>query len=265
MDPPGLLAAEPTESESMRNLVRRTRGILETGRLIVSCIAQLIRAPARSANARYVLNHLKWLERDEIPSAYLTQLFPEGADAEVTVKIDVEHPYELPYGERLLLASMAQIIQPSTIFEFGTFTGRTTKLLADAAPDAIIHTLDLPDEEIKWEEWMREVIGTAFSAEDAYTSRIIQHRVNSRKFDFQPLRGAVDLVFVDASHAYGDVLHDSHRALEIVSPQGVVLWDDYDPNQAGVVSALREIGRGGVSLARISKSRLVVHKPAGWT
>lgn len=35
-----------------------------------------------------------------------------------------------------------------------------------------------------------------------------------------------DLVYVDASHAYADVLHDSLFAWRLTKPGGVVLWDD---------------------------------------
>ena len=46
--------------------------------------------------------------------------------------------------EEYYLANIVKIIQPSTIFEFGTFNGRTTLQLALNATDAKIYTLDLP-------------------------------------------------------------------------------------------------------------------------
>ena len=88
------------------------------------------------------------------------------------------------------------------------------------------------------------------------------HRADTRSFDFSDLLGAADLVYVDASHHYADVLADSRRALELIGDEGVVLWDDYQAAQPGVVAAVSELGAEH-DLAWLAGSRLaVLHRPA---
>lgn len=125
-----------------------------------------------------------------------------------------------------------------------------------------METVDLPADEMVWEPWVAEVIGLAFEGPE-YAGRIKQHRVNTRKLDYGALDGPYDLVFVDASHEYEDVLHDSRRALEMVSPGGLIIWDDYQPAVPGVVRALNEMLEGGCPIVRIASTRLAVHRPAG--
>ena len=231
---------------------------------LTSTLLRCARSPHRSENARFLLNQTRWLEHNDLPVEYLVRLFPESAGMPVSVTADIDHPFELPYGERLILATLVKVIRPQLVFEFGTFTGATSRLLADAAPQAKVHTLDLPDSEMVWETWVAEVVGMYFRDEEAYEGRIVQHRVNSRAFDYTEFVGRADFIFVDASHEHDDVLHDSRRALEMVSPGGLIVWDDYQPAIPGVVSALRTLRNEGVALVRIAESRLVVHRPGGW-
>jgi hypothetical protein len=223
-----------------------------------------IRDPQRSKIFKRVTDELKWCTRNRIPVDYLTRLFPEVTNATPLPMGDISHPFELPYAERYVVAGIASALQPRAIFEFGTFTGTTTKLLADSAPGARVHTLDLPENEIIWEDWIGKVVGLAFRDVAEYSGRIVQHRKNSRQFDYSAFRGRCDLVFVDASHELPDVLHDSRRALELVTPTGVILWDDYQPGLHGVVEALNQLHADGIPLARIAHTRVVAHRPGGF-
>ena len=63
--------------------------------------------------------------------------------------MDVRHDWELPYAERCVLDAIVRSRRPAVMFEFGTFRGATTRLLAEAAPDAVVHTLDLTAEGLK--------------------------------------------------------------------------------------------------------------------
>src|SRR5574342_468393 len=119
----------------------------------------LLRHPHRYMIAKRVTDELKFCTRNRIPSDYFTRLFPEVKDGTPLHLGDISHPFELPYAERYMLASIASAIQPRTIFEFGTFTGTTTRLLADSAPGARVHTIDLPGGEAVWENWIGEVAG----------------------------------------------------------------------------------------------------------
>jgi predicted O-methyltransferase YrrM len=45
--------------------------------------------------------------------------------------------------------------------------------------------------------------------------------------DVGPYIGKLDLVFIDADHTYDAVINDSHKALQMLSPKGIVVWHDY--------------------------------------
>ena len=238
--------------------------MLREGADFAAAALRLVRHPDRSEIFRRVADDLKWCGENRIPAEYLTRLFPEVKNGSPLHLGDVSHPFELPYAERYALSAIASAIEARSIFEFGTFTGTTTRLLADSAPGARVLTLDLPNDEILWEAWIGEVVGLAFRDAPEYAGRIFQHRKNSRNFDYSELSGSFDLVFVDASHALPEVLHDSRRALELVAPAGVVVWDDYQPGFPGVVEALNQLHAEGIPLARIAHTRLVVHRPGGF-
>ncbi|MEO8576767.1 MAG: class I SAM-dependent methyltransferase [Gemmatimonadales bacterium] len=139
---------------------------------------------------------------------------------------------ELVTISRLVVARGAK-----TIFEFGTFDGRTTLNLAiNAGSDARVFTLDLPAEstsstsaplhphETRYAE--KPVSGARYRGTEV-ESAITQLYGDSGTFDFAPYRGSVDFVFVDGSHAYRYVVNDSLRAMEMLKPGGAVVWHDY--------------------------------------
>ena len=186
---------------------------------------------------------------------FLAALFPGTAHRAVPVDVSVDHHFSLPYGERAVLSALVAHLQPRVVFEFGTFTGATTRMIADLLPaTSTIHTIDLPDEQMTW-----PVGGQDFRDRAEYADRIVMHRCSTRSFDFTPFGSAVDFVFVDATHDYDHVLHDSRRALEMVSGDGVVVWDDYQARTIGVVDALNELSRE-VQLVRVAYTRLVVFR-----
>lgn len=171
---------------------------------------------------------------------------------------------ELPQRETQAVAELAATLCSSIIFEIGTYRGRTTTLLATCSPRAIVHTLDLAPERMLdggcFQELNETLIGLRFRGHAATASRIVQHYGDSRQFDYRPFHGNVDLVFVDASHAYEAVLSDSAAALRMVRPGGLIIWDDYHPvHGPGVMKALSELSVT-TSLLWIRGTRLAVHR-----
>jgi hypothetical protein len=107
----------------------------------------------------------------------------------------------------------------------------------------------------------QDLIGEAFRISPSLPARILQHFGDSRVFDFSPFYGKMDLVFVDASHAYEAVLNDSLQAFKLISDTGIIVWDDYDPiHGLGVMRALAEIAKHK-SVVWIKGTRFGVHEP----
>jgi len=177
--------------------------------------------------------------------------------------MDIRHEWELPYAERAVVDAIVRYVRPFVAFEFGTFSGSTTCLIADAAPaGGTVHTIDVPEEMID-EFYGRlgvtpEMIGAHLRDRASGGAAIRFHRQLIEDFDFEPLRGSVDFMLIDASHEYEDVREDSHRALSLLSPDGVIVWDDYIGGHPGVTAALNDLSTR-ISLAHVRRTRLVVH------
>jgi predicted O-methyltransferase YrrM len=141
--------------------------------------------------------------------------------------------------EGAVVALIAKTLQARQVFEFGTFRGRTSMLLAATSPDVQVVTVDLPPEcssdfvraqaasstEITCPNLFDGVRGSLIKGE--YASRIKQLQQNSADLDAGPYRGRFDLVYIDGSHSYSAVKSDTKKALAMLAPKGTVVWDDY--------------------------------------
>lgn len=206
------------------------------------------------------IDHWRSVNSTPLPEVFLIDAFPEIQERPVCVSADIQHPFELPYGERVVIAAIASVLNPKVVFEFGTFKGATTALIADVCPpDVTIHTLDLPPSFLAGTSVSDDDIGMRFRGNARYTGRIVQHRSDSRQFDYSALTGKVDLVYVDGSHKFDDVLADSRMALKMLSPSGVIVWDDYQLSALPVMAALDELARE-VYLERVFGTRLAVYR-----
>lgn len=153
--------------------------------------------------------------------------------------------------ELLTICRLVRAARPRQLFEFGTFDGRTTLNLAANAPDASrVATLDLPREaiagsaapihshEVRYAD--KPGSGTRFSG-TTLAGRIDQLYGDSGTFDFAPYYGAVDFIFVDASHTHEYVINDSLQAIQMLpATGGTILWHDYS-RWDGVTRALNDL------------------------
>jgi hypothetical protein len=175
--------------------------------------------------------------------------------------------FVLPYT---LLATIASALVPKKIFETGTFRGVAALTLALNAPEAEIYTLDLPEEHTEAEvktlsrgdkEWVRlsrTSTGFAFLGHPA-AGRIHQLRGNSLTFQPPAELQDIDLCFIDGGHSYECIRADTETALKILSPEGVIVWDDYTWFIDGVGQYLTEL-RKTLPLYRIAGSQLVIYR-----
>ena len=209
----------------------------------------------------------------EIPQIPQSRFFT--ADATVRLSQLEVAPGNVSLTELTVIAAICAARRPETIFEIGTFDGRTTlNLVENSPPETRIYTLDLPANQIDETEhalapgedvFVRKRGSGARFVSSPFASRITQLYGDSARFDFFPYRRGIDLVFVDASHAYEYVLADSRTALELLRPGGVILWHDYGTGDwPGVNRALNELHREEPRFARlrwIENTSLVVLGP----
>lgn len=153
--------------------------------------------------------------------------------------------------ELLVLAATTRQLGAHSVFEIGTFDGRTAiNLAANGAAGCVVYTLDLPPAssgpvlEIDQDDRKYIQAGRAGSriAASEFAPSIRRLFGDSATFEFAPYAGTIDLCFVDGSHAYEYVINDSARAVETLRPGGVILWHDYG-TWPGVTEALDELQR----------------------
>jgi predicted O-methyltransferase YrrM len=189
-------------------------------------------------------------EPTELPLAAADALVPPGTLVDLREVEAVDG--NVSERELVAICRLTRALAPHRVFELGTFDGRTTLNLAANAPDARVFTLDLPRsglgstagtiEASERQYADKEASGTRFAG-SAEAARITQLYGDSATFDYAPYEGTMDLVFIDASHAYEYVLNDSLRALRLLRPSGgVVLWHDYG-RWDGVTRALNALRR----------------------
>ena len=170
-------------------------------------------------------------------SCEVQEILPGGGD--VTLKAPF---YTSSVGGtcRLLelgcLAYAVKNIGAKTIFEIGTFTGRTTRVFAmNAATGARIVTLDLPQDRVA------HVVGRDFE-DTPEASRIEKVSGDSASFDYSPWHGRCDFVWIDGNHDYEYVVRDTETAVRLCRPGGWIGWHDYwhaSPT-LGVTRAVRQ-------------------------
>lgn len=146
------------------------------------------------------------------------------------------------------IAKLVKHYQPKTIFEIGTFDGRTTLNMAMNAPDAEIITVDLPPEELHTTSFRikkadhsfikKETSGARFKGREE-EKRIAQIYADSAKFDYSKYHSKVDMVFIDGAHTYEYVLSDTKNSRGLLRDgKGVLIWHDYGWRE--VIQALNE-------------------------
>jgi predicted O-methyltransferase YrrM len=134
------------------------------------------------------------------------------------------------------------------IVEVGSWTGRSTRYLADLAPRASIVAIDHWEGSVEHEqdpelaEFLPRLFDTFLSESWEYRNRIIPLRARS----VEGLRRVAaaglspDLVFIDADHQYDSVAADLRTSLDLF-PGAAVVGDDWD--WSSVRSAVETVTR----------------------
>jgi Methyltransferase domain len=150
------------------------------------------------------------------------------------------------------LGGMVKVLQPGSIFEFGTYHGWTTANLAMNAPEGCkLYTMDqqrLPH----LDPWIERVFRE---------KSVVQLTADSREYDYDTHRGTMDFIFIDGDHSRGGVENDTMAALGMLAENGTIVWHDYNPEHEHVVAYLNSMASER-QLFFIKNTRLVVYSRA---
>lgn len=198
-------------------------------------------------------------ESPQLPRVSVDALSPDSTRVAIAAVDSVDG--NVTDRELMTIARLVVSLEAKDIFEFGTFDGRTTLNLANNAGTASrVVTLDLPaaqalsttaplhPHEMRYAK--KATSGARYRGTDAERN-ITQLYGDSGTFDLSPYRGAMDLVFVDGSHAYRYVVNDSLHALEMLKPGGTIVWHDY-ARWDDVTRALNELRQARAEFADLA-------------
>jgi predicted O-methyltransferase YrrM len=152
------------------------------------------------------------------------------------------------FGEasREALAQLLTLVDDldGDIIEVGSWQGRSTVALANAAHPAVVHAVDT------WEGSPGEVSHALAAKRDVFREfqaniaadtkgNVVVHRMGWREF-FADYDGKARLVFIDAEHSYREVHDNVVAARRHIVPGGIVCGDDnhHPPVQQAVVETL---------------------------
>jgi predicted O-methyltransferase YrrM len=206
---------------------------------------------------------IRYERQGRAPSVPILELYPELAKTPVRLGDVTFRPAGMDPTDLYCLAALATIRQPTTIFEFGTYEGATTRHLAAAAPAASIWTIDLPEDVPAplRSDPSDPFLGVGYRFSTApEEQRITQLYGDTQTFDFTPWQGQMDFIVVDASHGYDGVKADSENALRMLGPSGLIVWDDYCPLWATVVRAVDDFAREHrLTVVRLASTEIAIY------
>jgi hypothetical protein len=204
-----------------------------------------------------------------IPSVDLNSILPDDISFRILESESVDGNVTL--FELMALVKLSIANSSRSIFEIGTFDGRTTlNLAANTSPEAKVFTLDLPREK------MGNAQGTISKADIPYIDKTMsgarfvgskyEHKItqlygDSAVFDFSDYYDNIDFVFVDGAHTYDYLINDTDRAVKMLrSGKGAIAWHDYGRDN-GATRALNDLFINDArfrNITRINKTSLVI-------
>lgn len=173
--------------------------------------------------------------RREIPGGpvkkYLEELFPGIDKSCCRVRLLRPNAYNVSWEEIVSISQLVAFFSPQTLFEFGTFNGRTTLHLALNAPDqAVVYTIDIKKGQFEFGAdtpfFTNMQVGECF-LESSVEKKIVMLTGDSKRFDFTQFNNSIDFILIDGDHSYDAVMNDSKIAFQMVNPGGLIVWHDY--------------------------------------
>jgi predicted O-methyltransferase YrrM len=145
---------------------------------------------------------------------------------------------------------------PKTILEIGTAEGHMTALMAQNAPQAIVHTVNIPPEEIDaggkhvTRSFTHDEIGRYYKERPLTNIR----QIYANTATWEPDIGPIDIAFVDGCHDADFVFNDTRKILKFAHPGTVILWHDFNPSLVEKNDWIADVCRG---IERLYEERLI--------
>jgi predicted O-methyltransferase YrrM len=197
-------------------------------------------------------SYLGLMEEKDYPIRALDADELRGVDFGTALHHPNSHDGSVTTYELMILNKLVQRQNPKLIVEFGTFDGRTAMNFAANARAAKIITIDFAPQPRLFDD-----MPIAANIECKFG--------DSTNFDISAYRGKADFIFIDGGHDAPVVTSDTLKALEMVSPDGVIVWHDYrDFKGVQEAIAVAVQRKGEANFRFIRDTSMVVYQPAGF-
>jgi hypothetical protein len=245
----------------MRHALRNT--LISLNYLHPAALTMVVRRGPR-ATKRYLSEMYRCSKTDAglyLPIVRLEDI--AGTATEFVVSRPADWGGSMTITEISSICHLVAARRPMKVLEIGSFKGLTTLNIAMNAPEAEIHTFDLPPNSdstaTKFETNDRAIIssrGGYYYDGRSEGTRIKQHYGDTATFDFSQIGAGVDFCLVDAAHSYEYVRNDTLKVLPLMADHSLLLWHDYGRNDFltapedawGVTRFLKELSDAGVGI-----------------
>lgn len=170
--------------------------------------------------------------------------------------------------ESFLLIAATRAINAWKLFEFGTFLGGTTFNLALNIPDGgEVFTLEAGDPAIVQHPTdasiaeLRARASTLDFAGHPVERKIRRLTGDSRTFDFSPLHGIIEFVFIDGGHDLETVRSDTENAFLMLRKYRptCIMWHDYRHHDYPELTSYLDALSGERPMVSIGDTMLCAH------
>lgn len=226
----------------MLNLMKQTvKAIVPSSILTSAMVARERRRLAKIPKARFNADPLRALSRAMVDEAAFTNEAIGNAWRSDLDKISRVMPYADIYGgvcpgERRAIYQLIAWLKPRRVLEIGTHIGASTLVIAQALashadPGSFLLTGDILDVNSP-EQGAFSNLGT-LSPREGLARLGLEDRV---RFEAKPalqlmrhLDQKFDLIFLDGDHSATSVYQEVAAALDLLSPDGLILLHDFYP------------------------------------
>ena len=159
----------------------------------------------------------------------------------------------LTIQELVSILGICQLFPSGRLLEIGSFRGRTALNIIYNYPKLNVFTFDLPDKvnnEINLKYKLIESDkAQAFHKNKNelkknytnYFSKINVLEGDSATYDFSKYYNFFDIILIDGSHKYENVLIDTENSLKMIKKNGYIFWHDYSKDHIDVLKAIKLI------------------------
>lgn len=179
----------------------------------------------------------------------------------------------LTIQELVSILGICSIYPSGNLLEIGSFRGRTALNIIHNFPDLKTFTFDLPDqldndkdlkynlvESDKAQAFHHKKKELKIKYKD-YFSKINSLEGDSATYDFSKYNDFFDIIIVDGSHKYENVVIDSENAIKMIKKNGYIIWHDYSKDHIDVLKAIRFIKKKySIEINRLKHTKFVFYK-----